>query len=97
MLVNSFTDSDYNAPQNNVQFSSTSTRRLIPISIRKDRVREEEESFVVIASLPEDRGSCNTTVTIMDASKLVICDLNDINFNIIMVSVWLIKLKKLKL
>lgn len=64
----------------NVNFYSTSTRRLIPISIRKDRVREEEESFVVIASLPEGRGSCNTTVTIMDASKLAICDLNHIKF-----------------
>ena len=79
-LINNFTDSDYDAPQNNVTFSSTSTQRLIPIRIKKDRKLEEEESFVVIASLPEDRGFCNTTVTITDASsKLAVCDL--ITFN----------------
>ena len=56
-------------------FSSTSTRRLIPISIRKDNVTEQEESFVAIASLPEGRGSCNTTVIIPGASKLTIFEL----------------------
>ena len=34
---------------------------------------EQNESFEVTAVLPDNRGTCKSTVTIMDASKLVIC------------------------
>ena len=68
-----FTDSDYTAfNKEKSQFPKGITTDKILISTHNDSMLEINEQFVVYALLPEDRGVCSTTVTIVDNSKLII-------------------------
>ena len=65
-------DLDYEPLQSNVNFSSGISDSIIYINTKNDSMSEQNELFEVTAVLPDNRGSCKSTVTIIDTSKLVI-------------------------
>lgn len=70
-LWNHFIDFDYDTSESQSVFSAGNKRNTIHINTRSDSLDEKGELFFVIALLPENRGSCTTTITIVDKSKLL--------------------------
>ena len=66
-------DLDYDALQSKINFSAGANDSKIHINTRYDSMSEQNEIFEVTAVLPDNRGICKSTVTIIDAGELIIC------------------------